>query len=81
MAVKRDGLSAEACKLWDVHKEHRERQGQFARGNDDEGGAADIGDPGATEVPEVDLKYAGHGLYCTNCPAVAIPFLAAFQKF
>jgi hypothetical protein len=41
------------------HKEHSEQQGRFMHGNDDEGHAADVGDPGATEVPEVGLEYAG----------------------
>jgi hypothetical protein len=42
-----------------MHKEHSEHQGRFAHDNDDEGHEADAGDPDATEVPEVDLKYAG----------------------
>ena len=39
MALKWDGLAAEACSLWDVHKELSEHQSRFAQGNDDEGHA------------------------------------------
>jgi hypothetical protein len=42
-----------------VHKEHGEHQGRFSHGNDDEGHAADAGDPGTIEVPEFELLYAG----------------------
>jgi hypothetical protein len=59
MALKWDGLAAEACSLWDVHKERSEHQSRFAQGNDDEGHAAAVGDPGATDVTEVTLEYAG----------------------
>jgi hypothetical protein len=48
-----------------VNKEYSEHQGRFAHGNDDEGHTADVGDPGATEVPESTLK--------TLAPLMATP--------
>jgi hypothetical protein len=49
-------------------------------GNGDEGHAAEVGDPDATEVPVVDLKYAGSsddgGFETATDPAV-MPTAAA----
>jgi hypothetical protein len=52
---KWDYLPAEARSFWDVHKERRKYQGRL---NDGRGHAAIVGNPDATDVPEVDLEYA-----------------------
>ena len=61
----------------DVHKEHSECQGRFAHGNDDEGHAADFGDSGATEAPEVDFKYSDSSHVDGDYEAAADPAVVA----
>jgi hypothetical protein len=62
-----------------VHKERSCHQGRNAHGNDNEGHAADVSDPGATEVHKANLEYAGSSDgdgdddYDSDCEAALTP--------